>query len=73
MPLASCIVPPSTFQPLVAVLAPLTVQVPPTTSKVVKPRYWAPEPIELRSNVPEPVPPSWKMLLPEGSTVPLMV
>ena len=54
-----------------AVLALLTVQTPPTTSKVVKPLYCVP--IELRSNVSEPNPPSWKVLSPEGSTVPLMV
>jgi hypothetical protein len=48
----------------------VTVQVPPTTLKVVKPRYCALEPIELRSNVPDPVPPSCRMFLPEGSTMP---
>ena len=70
-PLATSIAPPLTFQ--WAVLAPVTVQVPPTTLKVVKPRYCAVAPMELRSNVSEPVPPSWKVLLPEsGSTMPLM-
>ena len=70
-PLATSSVPPLMVQ--WAVLALLTVQVPPTTLKVVKPWYCAAAPIELRSNVSEPVPPSWKVLLPEGSTMPLMM
>ena len=70
MPLTTSSVPPLTCQPLVALLVPVTVQVPPTTLKVVKPLYCVP--IELRSNVSEPVPPSWNVLLPEGSTSPLI-
>ena len=62
-PLATSSVPPLTFQ--WALLAPVTVQVPPTTSKVVKPWYCA-LPIELRSNVSEPVPPSWKRVVARG-------
>ena len=59
-PLATSVSPPLTFQ--CAVLAPLTVQAPPTTLKIVKPRYCPAVPIELRSNVSEPVPPSWNVL-----------
>jgi hypothetical protein len=56
-----------------ALLALVTVQAPPTTLKIVKPWYCAVAPMELRSNVSEPVPPSWNVLLPEsGSTTPLM-
>ena len=69
MPFETCSTPPSTFQ--WALLALVTVQVPPTTLKVVKPLYCVP--MELRSNVSEPLPPSWKLFLPEGSTVPLIV
>jgi hypothetical protein len=58
-------------QPLVALPPPLTLQVPPMTLKVVKPLYWGP--IELRSNVSDPVPPSWNTLPPAGSTMPPMV
>ena len=50
---------------------PLTFQWPPTTLKLVKPLYCVP--IELRSNVSDPVPPSRKALLPEASTSPLMI
>jgi hypothetical protein len=50
----------------------LTVQVPPTTSKVVKPRYWPLDPMEVRLKLADPVPPSCSVLLPEGSTMPLM-
>jgi len=68
-PFATCSVAPlETVQPLPA---PVTVQIPPTTPKVVKPLYCVP--IELRSNVSEPVPPSWKVFVPEALTVPLMV
>jgi hypothetical protein len=49
---------------------PLTFQCPPTTLKLVKPLYCVP--IESRSNVSEPLPPSWKASLPEASTSPLM-
>jgi hypothetical protein len=40
--------------------------------KVVKPRYCAAEPIEVRSKVPDPIPPSCKVFSPEGSTMPSM-
>ena len=71
-PLAISIVPPLLMVQW-ALLALVTVQVPPTTLKIVKPWYCAAAPMELRSNVSEPVPPSWNVLLPEsGSTMPLM-
>ena len=55
-----------------AVLALVTVQAPPITLKAVKPRYCAAGPMELRSNAADPVPPSCSVLLPVGSTMPLM-
>jgi hypothetical protein len=72
-PLAISSVPPL-FMVQWALLALVTVQAPPTTLKIVKPRYRAVAPMELRSNVSAPVPPSWNVLLPDcGSTVPLML
>jgi hypothetical protein len=65
VPLVSSIPPPRTFQPLSVLL---TVQAPPTTLKVVKPRNWVSS--ELKAKAPEPLPPSWKVLLPDALTKP---
>jgi hypothetical protein len=65
VPLVSSITPLRTFQ---VPPVPLTVQAPPITLKVVNPKYCVP--MEFRSNVSEPVPPSCKVLLPDASTMP---